>query len=468
MGYPGDQQPHRQPYLPQGEPPTAARHPEARPYGSAPAQPGPLGQPGQGAPAFDPWRRPQQAGDDQGGVQGGRPGSRQAGTWAEAASQPSGPAGAGWGPDGASGGHPGTAPWNAAGLPGDPTGGNGQPGAGAPPQQPGGYPAAAPPRQPGGYPLGSPTGGFPSGAQPGDLTSGGSQPSGTESGAPPAADPRDGRASASAEPSRTERRGAEPSRAERRAAESSEPPWDPYGPVPFWRRPLVLCLAGLALIGALFAGLWVAASREEPPRAAPKPTPTPPPVSPAPGGKYGYAGSRTTDKTPLTATELFGQKKVTAGSRSYIRTKVNKEKKCADGVSGEKITKALKAGGCTQLIRASYKDGTGKIIGTIGVANVKTTTAAKKVASAGGGKERQDFLKPLPGTDDISKSLGTGDAYAGGWIHGHYTILLWFQFKDGHNPSKTELKRLYQAALDITEKTVFAALDTRSLTGGHG
>ncbi|WP_157530037.1 hypothetical protein [Microtetraspora niveoalba] len=147
---------------------------------------------------------------------------------------------------------------------------------------------------------------------------------------------------------------------------------------------------------------------------------------------------------------------------------MNKEKKCADGVSGTKITKALKAGGCTQLIRASYKDSKDKIIGTIGVANLKTTTAAKKVASAGGGKERQDYLKPLPGTDDITKFLGTGDAYAGGWIHGHYTVLLWFQFKDGHNPSKTELKRLYQAALDITEKTVFPALDTRSLTGGHG
>ncbi|WP_433353059.1 hypothetical protein ACQP25_07290 [Microtetraspora malaysiensis] len=448
MGYPGDQQPHRQPYLPQGEPPTADRRPEARPYGAAPAQPGALGQPGQGAPTFDPWRRPQQAGDDLAGNQGGRPGSRQAGTWAEAASQPGSPAGAGWGPEDASGGRPGTAPWNAAGLSGDATGGHGQPGAGSPPGT----------QQPSGYPLGSPTGGFPSGAQPGDLTSGGPGPSGTESGAPLAADPRDGRASAS----------SEPSRAERRASESSEPPWDPYGPVPFWRRPLVLALAGLALIGALFSGLWVAASREEPPRAAPKPSPTPPPVSPAPGGKYGYAGSRTTDKTPLTATELFGQKKVTAGSRSYLRTKVNKEKKCADGVSGEKITKALKAGGCTQLIRASYKDSKGKIIGSIGVANVKTTTAAKKVASAGGGKERQDFLKPLPGTDDVSKFLGEGDAYAGGWIHGHYTILLWFQFKDGHNPSKTELKQLYQAALDITEKTVFPALDTRSLTGGHG
>ncbi|WP_067130005.1 hypothetical protein [Microtetraspora malaysiensis] len=462
MGYPGDQQPHRQPYLPQGEPPAAARRPEARPYGSAPAQPGALGHPGPGAPAFDPWRRPQQVGDDPGGNQsgnqGGRSGSRQAGTWAEAASRPGGPAGAGWGPEDASGGRPGTAPWNAAGLSGDATGGHGQPGAGTPPGT----------QQQGGFPLGSPTGGFPSGAQPGDhapggpgpsgTESGGARPSGTESGAPLATDPRGGRASGP----------SEPSRAEQRAAESSEPPWDPYGPVPFWRRPLVLVLAGLALIGALFAGLWVAASREEPPRAAPKPSPTPPPISPAPGGKYGYAGSRTTDKTPLTATELFGQKKVTAGSRSYLRTKVNKEKKCADGVSGEKITKALKDGGCTQLIRASYKDTKGKIIGSIGVANVKTTTAAKKVASAGGGKERQDFLKPLPGTDDISKFLGTGDAYAGGWIHGHYTILLWFQFKDGHNPSKTELKRLYQAALDITEKTVFPALDTRSLTGGHG
>ncbi|WP_198167357.1 hypothetical protein, partial [Microbispora sp. ATCC PTA-5024] len=257
--------------------------------------------------------------------------------------------------------------------------------------------------------------------------------------------------------------------AESRVPPLPEPVWDPDAPAPFWRRPLVLGAALIALIAALFLGLWVAAKNETKPVAAPVKPPTPSPLVPdAPGGKYGYAASRATDKIPLSVGEIFGKKKVTNKGRSYTRTAWRKEKSCADGVTGSKIAKALKDGGCTQLIRASYVDAKGTIIGTVGVANLKTSAAAKKTASAGGGGERTDFLKPLPGKDEASKHLGSGEAYAGGWTHGHYAVLLWFQFKDGHQPGKSELKKLYQTAVDITDATVFPALETRSLTGGHG
>ncbi|MEW9528970.1 hypothetical protein [Microbispora sp. NPDC049125] len=260
----------------------------------------------------------------------------------------------------------------------------------------------------------------------------------------------------------------------RRAARTAapppaEPPWDPYAPAPLWRRPIVLGAALLALIGALFLGLWVAARNEPAPVPTPTALPKASPIAPqAPEGKYGYAASRATDKVPLTVRELFGKKTVVNDKRSYARTVFRTEKKCSDGISGTNIGKALKTGGCTQLIRASFKDAKGTIIGTVGVANLKTSAAAKKVASAGGGGERKDFLKPLPGKDDATKQLGSGEAYAGGWTHGHYAVLLWFQFKDGHKPTKNELKRLYQAAVDVTDTTVFPALDVRSLTGGHG
>jgi hypothetical protein len=235
----------------------------------------------------------------------------------------------------------------------------------------------------------------------------------------------------------------------------------------------VLGAALLALIAALFLGLWVAAKNEASSRKATSATPTPAVKLTVPKeiqGDYGYAASRATDKTPLSVKELFGKAKVVHEKRSYVRAAWRTEKKCADGVTGTKITKALKDGSCTQLIRASYRDAKGTIIGSVGVANLKTSAAAKKVASAGGGgDERKDFLKPLPGKDDATKNLGgPGEAYAGGWTQGHYAILLWFQFKDGHKPGKSELKKLYQTAVDITDATVFPALDTRSLTGGHG
>ncbi|GIH29150.1 hypothetical protein Aph01nite_74600 [Acrocarpospora phusangensis] len=231
-----------------------------------------------------------------------------------------------------------------------------------------------------------------------------------------------------------------------------------------WRPPVAIAVIAVGLVLVVAVGFWFSASGEKAPEtaASPKATPSLPQV---PGGQYGYAASRKTDPEPLTTKELFGKAKITNKGRSYRRTTFKYNKVCKDAISGAKIEKALKAAGCTQLIRASFRDAGGKVIGTVGVANLKTSAGAKKVATAGAGDERKDFLKPLPGTDEISKFLGQGEAYAGGWYHGHYAVLLWFQFKDGHKPEKAELKRLTQAAVDITDQTVFAALDRRSIRG---
>ncbi|MBO3747144.1 hypothetical protein J5X84_13785 [Streptosporangiaceae bacterium NEAU-GS5] len=259
--------------------------------------------------------------------------------------------------------------------------------------------------------------------------------------------------------------------------DSSSPSWqdageqleyDPEARGPLWKRPLVLLGAGAGLVAALFLGLWYAGHNETPAgAAAASPTPTATSAPEVPGGTYGYAGSRKTDPVKLGLRELFPAKKVGAGAKAYLMTVNRNDKNCANAVTGDKLTKALKDGGCNQLIRASFRNAKGTIIGTIGVANLKTSAAARKVSTAGAGSERKDFLRPLPGKDTITKFLGQGEAYAGGWIHGHYAVLLWFQFKDGHLPSKTEVKQLNRAALDITNQTVFSALDTRSLTGGH-
>lgn len=238
--------------------------------------------------------------------------------------------------------------------------------------------------------------------------------------------------------------------------------WSPYDEGGGSRGPLWAALGGLGVLALLGAGLAVMFNAEDPPvtTAAER---TSAPLPSAPPGKYGYAGDRSTDPDPLTLKELFGSKKFTVSGRTYQMTVTSKDKKCSDGVHGTKLPKALKAGKCTQMMRASFRDKDGKVIGTVGVANLSSSRNAGKVADAGG---RSDYVKPLPGKDEITKFLGSGSGGAKVWTHGHYAILVWFQNKDGSAPDKKASKRLFQAAEDITKATVFKALDVRSLTGG--
>ena len=236
------------------------------------------------------------------------------------------------------------------------------------------------------------------------------------------------------------------------------------------RRPLVLSIGAVVVLAAAGGGLYYTAQRNAQTSTAATASPTASPVtgSKRPSGKYGYAVSRASDPLPLKVGEVFPKVKVQKGKRTYYMTVRRNDKVCKNASEGENIQKALKAAGCTQIVRASFQDSSGKIIGTIGVANLKTSAGARKVATAGAAKERKDYVKPLQGKKGATKQLGSGEALAGAWTHGHYAVLLWFQFKDGHKPSTAEAKRLNLAASDITDQTVFPALDTRSLTGGRG
>ncbi|WP_336212920.1 hypothetical protein [Nonomuraea sp. LPB2021202275-12-8] len=239
--------------------------------------------------------------------------------------------------------------------------------------------------------------------------------------------------------------------------------WSPYDEGSRSRGPLWVTLGGLVVLGLLGAGLAVMWNADDPSAtgtdAARR---TSAPLPSAPPGKFGYAADRSTDPDPLTVKELFKAKKLTVSGRAYQMTITSKDKKCADGVLGEKIAKELKAGKCTQMMRASFRDKSGKVIGTVGVANLKTSKSAAKVAKASG---KADYVKPLAGKDEVTKFLGSGSGGAKVWTHGHYAVLVWFQNKDGIKPDKNGSKRLFQAADDITKATVFKALDARTLTG---
>lgn len=240
--------------------------------------------------------------------------------------------------------------------------------------------------------------------------------------------------------------------------------WSPYDEGPRSRGPLYASLAGLGVLALLGAGLVFMFNAEDPATVASSERRTSAPLPSAPPGEFGYAGSRSTDPDPLTVKELFRTKKIAVSGRSYEMTITSKDKKCADGVLGDKIQKALKSGKCTQLMRASFRDKKGEVIGTVGVANLSTTKNATRVAKAA---DKSNYVKPLAGKDEVTKFLGSGSGGAKVWTHGHYAVLVWFQKKDGAEPDKKTSKQLLQAANDITKATVFKALDVRSLTGAR-
>ncbi|MBB4939621.1 hypothetical protein FHR32_003926 [Streptosporangium album] len=244
--------------------------------------------------------------------------------------------------------------------------------------------------------------------------------------------------------------------------------WSPYDEGPRSRMPIFIAVGALGLLIAGGIGLAMLANSDTPAAsrtASPPPRDSNAPVPNNPGDKFGFAASRSTDPYALKLNELFKHKKVALGGRRYEMTTRRSDKKCNDAVVGDKLQKALTAGKCTQLLRASFRDASGTIIGTVGVANLKTSAAASKVISAGAGKSREEYLKALPGKDKVTKFLGTGEAFAGGWSHGHYAVMVWFQYKDGHLPKKSEVKKLNQAAFGATDATVTPALESRSLTG---
>ncbi|MFI6506595.1 hypothetical protein ACIBCT_03240 [Streptosporangium sp. NPDC050855] len=244
--------------------------------------------------------------------------------------------------------------------------------------------------------------------------------------------------------------------------------WSPYDEGPRSYRPIFIAAGAFALLVAGGVGLAMLARSDPAPgpgSASPAAENPAAPTVEIPSGEFGFASSRAKDPHPLTLKELFGREKVRAGDQTYLMTTRRLDKKCEEAVVGTKLKKALTAAKCTQLLRASFRDSSGKIIGTVGVANLKTSAGATKVIAVKSDKKQEEYLKALPGKDKVTKLLGAGQASVGYWTHGHYAILVWFQYKDGHLPKKTEAKKLSRTAYAVVDATVTPALDSRSLTG---
>jgi hypothetical protein len=179
-------------------------------------------------------------------------------------------------------------------------------------------------------------------------------------------------------------------------------------------------------------------------------------------GKWQHIGSRSQDSQPLTIAALFPPQFELNG-RSYARTAASVTKTCSRAVYGPDLQAALQLGHCSQVVRASYISGDGKMMGTVGVVNLSTANAAQK---AGKATSTQEILAPLTSKKGPTSKLGNGTGVVQAEIKGHYLILVYAEYANLKSPSGTAQRdALEQFATTIITGSANIDLSTRMLTG---
>ena len=179
-------------------------------------------------------------------------------------------------------------------------------------------------------------------------------------------------------------------------------------------------------------------------------------------GKWQHIGSRSEDPQSLTIAGLYPPQ-FSLNGRSYVRTAASVTKTCSTAVYGADLQAALKSGHCSQVVRASYLSGDGTMMGTVGVINLISSTAAQKAGQATG---PQEIIAPLTAKKGPTKKLGTGTGVVQAEIKGHYLILMWAEFTNLKSPSgQAQRQALEQFAANLVTGSANINLSTRMLTG---
>ena len=179
-------------------------------------------------------------------------------------------------------------------------------------------------------------------------------------------------------------------------------------------------------------------------------------------GKWQHIGSRSEDPQSLTIAGLYPPQ-FSLNGQSYVRTAASVTKTCSTAVYGADLQAALKSGHCSQVVRASYLSGDGTMMGTVGVINLISSTAAQKAGQATG---PQEIIAPLTAKKGPTKKLGTGTGVVQAEIKGHYLILMWAEFTNLKSPSgQAQRQALEQFAANLVTGSANINLSTRMLTG---
>jgi hypothetical protein len=236
------------------------------------------------------------------------------------------------------------------------------------------------------------------------------------------------------------------------------------------KRGRALLAAGLAVLVVAASGTYFFLTRGQGKTsngAAPKTSQPATPAgrpSPAPTatGRWGHIQTRRTDPQPVTLTELFPAQFTSNGS-AYSRTADRAGKHCAAAVLGSRLQSAVRAAGCSQVLRASYLSGNRKLMGTIGVLNLKTAHNASRAGQATG---RSEFIAQLRGKKGPTRNLTKGTGIEEAEFKGHYLILIWAEFASLHAPKTTAKKNeLEQFCSRLFGGTANVSLSSRLVTG---
>jgi hypothetical protein len=193
---------------------------------------------------------------------------------------------------------------------------------------------------------------------------------------------------------------------------------------------------------------------EAAPAAAPSATPT--------LGPWQHITSQAVDSQPLSAHELYPAR-FTDGGSTGNRTVRRTNTKCTNAVIGSALQAAVRKGGCTQVLRASYLSSNRKVMATIGVLNLADVAAAEKAGKASGAAQ---FIRQLPGPHGPTRNLTKGTGIEVAEVKGHYLILIWTEFANlGAPKGKKQRRELTKFAADLFAGTANVSLTSRMVTG---
>jgi len=269
-----------------------------------------------------------------------------------------------------------------------------------------------------------------------------------------------------------------PAREQRRRQDKQAPAADEHGPAigtsrqagrsgrtSRKRQPVWLAITAAGVIIAAVAAVLVLTSPSASPPKQPKSSNTPPPASASPtppAGKWGYIGARKTDPVPLTIAELYPAS-FSSGGTKYTRATQAKSKNCRAALTGSALQAAVRHADCTQTLRATYLSKTAKVMGTIGVFNLKNSAGATNAASKAG---KSEFVSQLASKTGPANAIGQGTGIEEAVVKGHYLVLVWAEATNLNAPKSQAGRHRLEAFMTLLIKnTVNLSLSTRMVDG---